>query len=147
MQIFNYHQYDDKLAAGGQPTEEQIADLKKAGYEAIVSLSPVSTRNYLPSEAMLSEQLGLDFIHFPVDCSQLKPTHYATFRGIMKGLEDKKIFVHCGGNIKSSNLIHMFKVLENGVREADSLAELRTIQDPENKWFSYFKSFGMQGLN
>ncbi|MCU4166399.1 fused DSP-PTPase phosphatase/NAD kinase-like protein [Carboxylicivirga caseinilyticus] len=147
MKIFNYFEYNNTLSAGGQPTEDQIQELKNKGFEAIVSLSPVSTKNYLPNEAELTEKLGIDFIHFPVDCSQLQPIHYTTFKGIMHGLNGKKIFVHCGGNIKTSNLIHMYKELELGVNESDSLNELKRIQNPEEKWFSYFKSFGMQGLN
>jgi protein tyrosine phosphatase (PTP) superfamily phosphohydrolase (DUF442 family) len=36
--IFNFYAYSNKLAAGGQPTEEQIIALKDDGFEAIVSI-------------------------------------------------------------------------------------------------------------
>lgn len=64
---------------------------------------------------------------------------------IMNGLAGHKIFVHCGGNIKSSNLIHMYQVLMNGKEEKDSFGILTKIQSPESKWFDYFRSFGMKG--
>jgi hypothetical protein len=64
----------------------------------------------------------------------------------MNGLADKKVFVHCGGNIKSSNLLHMYHVLEKGLDEAASLKILRQIQDPEEKWFNYFQKMGMKGI-
>lgn len=85
------------------------------------------------------------YVHFPVDCSRLQPIHYKTFEGIMNGLAGHKIFVHCGGNIKSSNLIHMYQVLMNGKDEKDSFGILTKIQSPESKWFDYFRSFGMKG--
>lgn len=88
--------------------------MKNEGFEAIVSISPTSTKNYLPEEAGLAEMLDLEFVHFPVDCGNLKESHYITFKGIMQSLEEKKVFVHCGGNIKTSNLIHMYNVLEKG---------------------------------
>jgi hypothetical protein len=69
------------------------------------------------------------------------------FKNIMKGLAGKKVFVHCGGNIKSSNLIHMYNVLEHGVSEKESIKELKRIQQPEEKWFDYFKRMGLQGLS
>ena len=146
MDIANYFKYNDLLSSGAQPSTEQIEALKAAGFEAIVNISPVSARNALKEEAPVVEKLQMDYVHFPVDCSNLRAVHYKTFSGIMTGLEGKKVFVHCGGNIKSSNLLHMYHVLEKGIDEAVSLKTLKQIQNPEEKWFRYFKSFGMKGM-
>ncbi len=143
--IEKYYQYNNILASGAQPSEAQFADLKEAGFEAIVNLSPASTRNALANEASIVEKNGMYYVHFPVDCSNLKKFHYTTFEGIMNGLKDKKVFVHCGGNIKSSNLIHMYDVLANHQDEKKSLEILYKIQQPEDKWFEYFKLMGMEG--
>jgi protein tyrosine phosphatase (PTP) superfamily phosphohydrolase (DUF442 family) len=146
-QIINFYRYDHRIAAGGQPTPEQIQGLKDEGVEVLVSISPTSTKNYLPEEALIAESLQLHFIHFPIDCGKLEDIHYKTFKSILDSLQDKNIFVHCGGNIKTSNLIHMYQVLEKGIDEKESLEELKKIQQPEEKWFAYFKKMGMQGLN
>lgn len=144
--IENYYQYNSHLASGAQPSEAQFADLKEAGFEAVVNLSPVSTRNAITAEAAVVDNTGMTYVHFPVDCSHLQPHHYATFEGIVKGMKDKKIFVHCGGNIKSSCLIHMYHVLANGMDEATSLETLLKIHQPEEKWFDYFRLMGMEGV-
>ncbi len=146
-QIMNYFRYSDTLSAGGQPSPEQLKLLKAEGVEVIVSISPASTRNYLPEEAEISESLDMHYIHFPIDCGKLQDIHYVTFKGIMDSLKGKNVFVHCGGNIKTSNLIHMYQVLEQGMDEQESLQVLKMIQQPEEKWFSYFKKMGLQGLN
>ncbi len=143
--IGNFYKYSEELAAGAQPTVDQFIDLKNDGFEVIFNISPSSTRNAIHNESEIIEKLGLNYIHFPVDCSNLQPLHYTTFSGIMNGVRDKKVFVHCGGNIKSSNLIHMYDVLENRKDETESLNTLKKIQNPEDKWFDYFKSFGMEG--
>ncbi|MBP1663480.1 MAG: hypothetical protein H6Q19_620 [Bacteroidetes bacterium] len=143
--IEKYYLYNSKLASGAQPSEVQFAELKEQGFEAIVNLSPASTRNALTNEASVIEKTGMYYIHFPVDCSNLKKFQYTTFEGIMNGLKDKKVFVHCGGNIKSSNLIHMYDVLANHQDEKKSLQTLYNIQQPEDKWFEYFKLMGMEG--
>jgi len=145
MNIQNFFQYTDKLAAGAQPSIDDIIDLKNEGYEVIINISPSSTRNALKSEAEITEKTGLYYVHFPIDCSNLKTLHYKTFEGIMNGLSSKKIFVHCGANIKSSNLIHMYRVLVEKIDEAESLKTLFQIQHPEDKWFEYFRLFGMKG--
>ena len=144
--IENYYQYNSHLASGAQPSEAQFADLKEAGFEAVVNLSPVNTRNAMPADAAVVDNTGMAYVHFPVDCSNLQAHHYSTFEGIMNGMRDKKIFVHCGGNIKSSCLIHMYHVLANGMDEAESLGTLLKIQQPEEKWYDYFRLMGMQGV-
>lgn len=144
--ISNYYTYSEILSAGGQPTDEQIKILKEQGVELIINISPVSAKNALPDEHRLVEQAGMDYIHFPVDCSNLRTMHYLTFRSLMIAAEGRKTFVHCGGNIKSSNLIHMYHVLEKEIDEAKSIKILRKIQDPEEKWFTYFQKMGMKGL-
>ena len=144
--IDSYYQYNDQLASGAQPSEALFGGLKEAGFEAIINLSPASTRNALADESAIVEKTGMVYVHFPEDCSHLQPHHYSSFEGIMNGLKGKKIFVHCGGNIKSSNLIHMYDVLTNGKDEAASLKTLLKIQQPEEKWYDYFRLMGMQGI-
>ncbi len=145
--ISNFYRYSENIATGGQLTIEQIESLKQSGYEVIVNISPASTKNYLAAEPQLVESRKMNYIHFPIDCSNLNKLHYALFSSILKELKDKKIFIHCGGNIKSSNLMHMYDVLENKKDEAESLITLKKIQNPEAKWFDYFKLFGMKGLS
>ncbi|MBN2347315.1 MAG: hypothetical protein JXJ22_00675 [Bacteroidales bacterium] len=145
--IYNFYEYHSLLASGGQPTNDQLIELKNGGYEAIINISPVSTKNYLANEAELTESLQMQYVHFPIDCSNLQEFYYSTFKGILNGLHGKRIFIHCGGNIKSSNLIHMYQVLELGKDEEESLDTLKKIQDPEEKWDKYFRKMGMMGLH
>ena len=142
----NFYQYSEKLASGAQPTEAEITELKKAGFKMIFNISTSTARNAVANEASIVEKLGMKYVHFPVDCSDLQPIHYKTFSGIMNGISDEKVFVHCGANIKSSNLIHMYDVLECGKDEKESLVTLYKIQQPEDKWFSYFQEMGMEGI-
>lgn len=140
-----YFKVNDSYATGAQPTAEGIGLLKKEGYTAIVNISPASTPNFLPEEGQISEGLNMEYVHYPVDCSNLKDRHYKVFSQILKGLDGEKVFIHCGGNIKSSSLMHMYRVIENKEEEKESLEDLLKIQNPEEKWFDYFRRFGMAG--
>jgi protein tyrosine phosphatase (PTP) superfamily phosphohydrolase (DUF442 family) len=146
-EISNYYRYSDNLAAGGQPTSEQFNLLKKTGIDIIINISPVSARNALREEHELMEQLTMDYIHYPIDCSNLRDIHYLTIRALLNASEGEKVFMHCGGNIKTSNLIHMYHMLEKDMDETESLQTLMNIQKPEEKWFDYFRKMGMQGIN
>jgi protein tyrosine phosphatase (PTP) superfamily phosphohydrolase (DUF442 family) len=145
-QIGNFFQYTVSLAAGGQPTPEQFNYLYEAGFQVIINISPASARNALHTEHLMVENLKMDYIHFPVDCSNLRDTHYLTVKALLNSFNERKVFIHCGGNIKTSNLIHMYHVLEKKVDEMESLQTLLKIQKPEAKWFSYFKKMGMKGI-
>ena len=140
-----FFEMDDTYATGAQPTGDGIRILREKVYSAIVNISPVSTRNYLPEEGKLAEENGMDYIHFPVDCSNLRDRHYLMFSRILDGLKGEKVFIHCGGNIKSSNLMHMYNVMERKIDEKESLEMLLKIQNPESKCYDYFKRFGMAG--
>lgn len=146
LSIANFFSHASNLSSGAQPTAEQISELKENNFEVVVNISTQSARNALMNEAQIVEQQNMIYLHFPVDCSNLQDYHYETFKNILNSFQDKKCFVHCGANIKSSNLIHMYQTLELGLDEEISMKQLLQIQNPETKWFNYFKKHGMIGL-
>ncbi len=145
--INNFFEYSEKLSAGGQPSVEQLEALKANGVEAILNISPDSAKNFLQEESKTVEQMKMIYVHFPIDCSNLQKHHFPIFKHLLNELSEKKTFVHCGGNIKTSNIIHMYQVIENKKDEKTSLEQLKKIQNPEQKWFEYFKGFGMKEVN
>lgn len=144
--IPNFYSYSLLLASGAQPTELDLHALQEEGYEVVINISPSSAKNALSHEALLVENLKMGYMHFPIDCSNLRPFYYNCFSHIMQSVIHKKVFVHCGGNIKSSNLIHMFHVLECNIPLEESYNTLLQIQNPEPKWLHYFKEMGMKGI-
>ena len=144
--IINFFEFDTNVLTGGQPSEGQIKALKENGVEVMINLSPSSTRNYLANEAEIAEKNGFIYFHLPVDCSNLQEYHFNSFKSVLNSVDGKKVFIHCGGNIKSSNLMHMYNVIEKGEDEGLSFDQLNKIQYPEDKWDGYFKKFGMKGF-
>ena len=140
----NYVSVNDALATGAQPSLEGLEELKNRGFTALLNLSPSSTPNFLPREGAEAEKLGLRYVHYPVDCTRLYPEQYRLFAGIMKGMEGEKLFVHCGGNVKSSGFLHLYQVLEEGRSEEESFGDLLKAQTPDEKWLDYFRSHGLE---
>lgn len=87
----------DGVLTGGQPTEEQLAALAKAGYRTLVNLrtegeNPVSDR-----EAALAEEVGMRYLHIPVAGARGLTEENA--RRLSEVLEDddlRPLVVHCG---------------------------------------------------
>ena len=65
--IFNFLAIDDSLSTSGQPTEAQISELAKEGYDVIINLALHDDPRYsLPDETAYVGSLGMQYIHIPV---------------------------------------------------------------------------------
>lgn len=130
---------DERLATSAQPGPEDIAWLKAQGFEAVVNLSTPSARNFLGDEPRLVTDAGMAYVHAPVDCSRLEPAHYEVLRGVLAAYRDRKVLVHCAGNVKSSALVHLYRMKERGEPREPLLEELRAQGWHEPKWFEYLE--------
>ena len=58
--IKNFVYVSDKLSTAVQPTENQLREIAKVGYEVVINLGLTSTYYYLPDEGGLVKSLGLE---------------------------------------------------------------------------------------
>jgi uncharacterized protein (TIGR01244 family) len=136
--IERYVEVDDRLATAAQPGPAAIDWLKAQGFEAVVNLSTPTARNFLPDEARRVMEAGMAYVHAPVDCSRLDPSHYEVLRGVLEAYAGRKVLVHCAGNVKSSALVLLYRHLELGEALEPLVAELRARGWHEPKWYDYF---------
>lgn len=135
-----------QISAGAQPTLADLADLQKAGFTAVLNLSPVSTRNYLPEEESAVRSLAMEYRHLPIDCSQLDKALYEGFENALQALLKRphaKVFLHCGMNIKSSGLLHIYRIRRLGQPVEQAEAALAETPGHEPKWRTFWASFGI----
>ena len=145
MDIFNFLKINDTVLTAGQPTEENLKELADDGVGYILNLSPTSTKNYLPNEAEIVESLKMKYIHFPIDCSVLYEEQYKVFKSIFSSIEDKKVFIHCGGNVKSLGFYHIYRIKELGDSLVDAKKDIAKIGVHDQKWEEYFTKLGAWG--
>lgn len=143
--IPQFQKVNDSLALGGQPQAGSIEWLAQKGFKTILNISPASTPNYVANEGSLAADNGIQYVHYPVDCSNLQTEHYETFAGILNTFRSLgPVFVHCGMNIKSSGLAHIYRVKELEETEEYALEELLKTPEHEAKWFDYYKQFDLK---
>src|SRR6476646_8333886 len=82
----------DQVGTAGQPTTEQFADIKAAGYEIVVNLALYTSTNALPNEAEIVAQQGMQYIHIPVDWEQPQVKAALEFFEVMAANHSKKVF-------------------------------------------------------
>src|SRR3954471_14633339 len=65
--IYDWRRLDDRITTSGQPTEEQLADIQALGVRHIINLGLHSHEKALPDEAASVRDLGMTYMHIPVD--------------------------------------------------------------------------------
>ena len=65
--IYNFLALSPSMATAGQPTEDELAAVKAAGFEGVINLLTTTSPYALPEEGRIISRLGLKYVHIPVD--------------------------------------------------------------------------------
>lgn len=122
--IFNFAAINDRIATGGQPTQEQFEAARDEGYEAVINLAPSDAENNaLEGEEDLIASLGLDYFHIPMVWNDPKPEQFTAFCAAMKKVGDRKVLVHCAANYRVSAVVSSYAIKHLGwsIEQSDEL--------------------------
>jgi protein tyrosine phosphatase (PTP) superfamily phosphohydrolase (DUF442 family) len=135
--IYNYHRINGSLCTSGQPTERQFRWIQLAGYDTVINLLPDNTENYLANEADLVEQLGMAYIHIPVDFKG--PTHadFERFANCMQATSGQKVWVHCAANMRVSAFAYKYRRDVLGENAQGARPDLDKIWQPFGVWKTF----------
>ena len=101
-EIINFRKINDSIATAGQPTENQLRELKEEGYECVLNLAPYDPRYSLTDEQELVEFLNMKYVHQPVDFAAPLIMDYRRFERNLQRVNNKKTLVHCAANYRVS---------------------------------------------
>lgn len=134
------------IAAGAQPTPQDLQDLQKGGFTSIINISPANARNFLASESEIVTASGMKYHYLPIDCSNLQPEMYQDFEALLDHAllsPGAKVFIHCGMNVKSSGMLHIYRVRKLAQTKEQALEALKETPGHEPKWAKYWASWGI----
>lgn len=107
----------EEILIGGQPTEEELGQLAKAGYHSIVNLrmEAEEIQCLAPAEeGGKVRRLGLEYLHIPVSMQEPKHKQVDEFHAKMKELP-KPVFVHCRSGMRAGFFVVMDMGLTKGM--------------------------------
>lgn len=122
--ITNYVKVDDRIGTAGQPTRAQLEALAGEGYRAVINLAPGNNESHaLPGEQELVESLGMTYHHIPIPWDNPNERQFGEFVEVMRGLGDKKVFVHCAANFRVTAFFSLYAMKHLGwtARQGDDL--------------------------
>ena len=136
-QIQAFRLLPDRVGTAGQPTAVQFADIKAAGYQSVVNLAPVHSTDAIPEEAELVTQLGMEYVHIPVDWETPSLDDLTRFFNVMDQRSDSQVFVHCAKNMRVSAFMYLYRVLRQQVPTEEAQKALLQIWKPIPHWQAF----------
>lgn len=129
--IYNYIRVSERIATGGQPSEEQLAAIADAGCATVINLGLHDADYALPDERGLVESLGMEYIHIPVLWDRPTKADLAQFCETMEAYEDRDIFVHCAANKRVSVFVALDRVTRQGWPAQEALKGVDVLAFPK----------------
>src|SRR5262245_5647653 len=119
----NLHSVSPQLAIADQPTEADLANLKKEGYAGVVNLrndgepeQPLSTAE----EGDRVRSLGMEYLHVGVGGAPLTEPGVKAFCNFLDRHKEEKVLVHCRKGARAAALV----VLHRAISERWQLGEV-----------------------
>jgi uncharacterized protein (TIGR01244 family) len=136
--IYNYRAVDEHLATSGQPSEAQLARVAADGFEVVINLGLHDDPRYaLPDEAGAVGALGMAYVHIPVQFGAPTERDALAFFDAMDEHHDRKVWVHCGANMRVSAFLGLYRVVRQGWSESDAFALMASVWQPDPVWSAF----------
>lgn len=135
--IFHYIAYSDRFASSGQPSADQLKAQKAAGVERVIYIAFSDQKHSLPAEDRIAKELGLNYLHIPVDWTAPQKRDYYLFAQAMLLEPERKTLLHCQANYRATAFALLYRVLENDVPLATAKADMNSIWVPNSVWTNF----------
>lgn len=112
-EIRNFLRVNDEFCTAGQPTVEQLSQLKDDGVRSVLNLRPAAEYDATAEEARVRE-LGMRYYNIPVDGTNVADSQVEEFLRLSDDTNNQPMFIHCA----SANRVGAFwlirRVLKDG---------------------------------
>ncbi|MEL6319976.1 MAG: protein tyrosine phosphatase family protein [Cyanobacteria bacterium J06626_14] len=143
--IYNYQPISETLATAGQPTEDQFAVIRDAGFEVVINLAPTTPGKTLPNEKSVVEGLGMMYVLIPVAWQAPAVGDFTQFQAVLAEQTDSRIFIHCVANMRVSAFVYLHQRLQ-GISHAEAAQPLHAIWTPNEIWQAFIQRMIEQSL-
>ena len=137
--IYNYRRLTDLIATAGQPSEEELAAVARAGFEVVVNLALHDVEYSLPDERRTVESLGMRYVHIPVVWERPLRSDLERFFEVMDALPGKRVFVHCAANKRVSVFMALYRQLRQDWPPDATRPDVLAVWQPDAVWRQFME--------
>jgi len=133
----NFYRIDDRLATGGHLTQGGLQALKEQGVEVVIDLRDEPPEG---QEQWLADA-GIEWINVPVVWESPRESDFDKFKAAMNEHREGSVLVQCQANYRASAMTYLYRVLVDGVPEAEARAAMNVVWEPSGTWREYIDGF------
>lgn len=135
--IFNWRRFDARLTTSGQPSAAQLAEIRALGVTHVINLGLHGHPRALPDEAATVGDLGMNYIHIPVDFDHPTEADFDRFCAVLEDLPDTSVHVHCIVNARVTAFLYRYQRDRLGGDVNAARALLDTVWRPGGVWADF----------
>lgn len=112
---------------GGATQASAFVALKDAGFASVINLRLASEdRVDVRAGRTAAEQLGLQYVHLPLDSDTVSPAVIESFLATVSNRDNQPVYIHCGSATRAAAVWMIGRVLQDGwdIDAASAEAEL-----------------------
>jgi len=136
-EIINWRRLNHRITLSGQPTAEQLSQIKELGITHIINLGPHTNRGALDDEPGKVANLGMVYTYIPVDFENPMDDDFAKFRVALENTENDMVHVHCIYNARVSAFFYRYAKSGQGFSATETAKIMDSIWRPGNIWAKF----------
>ena len=137
MNIINFVQLTENIGSSGQPSREEFTQITTLGYKTVINLALVTSDNAIVNEGDIVTELGLPYIHIPIQWQQPLLEQFRLFVAVMQQQNQRKVWVHCAFNMRVSVFLYLYSRLHLKVDESVARQKLNQVWEPNDIWSQF----------
>ncbi len=138
-EIKNYLYVDERIATGGQPTDEQLRVLAASGHGAVINLGLLDPKYCLADEAGLVTALGMQYRHIPISFDAPALRDFRDFLQAMDDWAEQRVFVHCAANYRVSSCMAVYAEKRLGWSRERADQHACRLWEPNDVWRAFLR--------
>jgi uncharacterized protein (TIGR01244 family) len=123
----NYVELTPRIGTGGQPSDAGMKQLAAEGYRYIINIRASGEKVDFAAEEKQAIDLGLRYIMVPFSAREPSEGQALAFTALMSGIQDSRVFVHCGSGARAGSLMMIYFVLGEGQPPEKAEAEAKKV--------------------
>jgi protein tyrosine phosphatase (PTP) superfamily phosphohydrolase (DUF442 family) len=126
---YNFRRIRDGLTTSGVVSVEQLGELQREGYDAVINLMPDS-ESPVEGEARIVQEQGLDYVYIPVDFNAPTRADFDAFVEAMDAHASGRVHVHCAANFRVTAFVSLYALRRGWCTEGEANELVRSVWDP-----------------
>lgn len=140
----NLRQIAPNLFIAGQPTEEELNDIRSTGFRTVINLRGADEEGSLASEERLVEDSGLNYAAIPISPQTIDDVAVQRFIQAVDSDDAPPVVAHCGSGGRAGIMMLLHLAIDYGWSLEKTLAEgekLGIAPGPDSPYRSFVEDY------